>query len=167
MQLALGREMKKQSGFSLIELLIVVAIILILAAIAIPNLMRAKISANEASAVSSIRSVTTAQVAYMNTYSAGYADDLLKLGPPAGGGSVSATSAGLLDWVQGCGSQPCLKSGYNFRIANVSGSMPTTYDVFGTPVSLGNTGARGFCSGHRMVVMADPAGSTSCTQVIQ
>jgi prepilin-type N-terminal cleavage/methylation domain-containing protein len=159
--------MRKQSGFSLIELLIVVAIILIIAAIAIPNLMRAKISANEAAAVSSVRSVTTAQVAYMNTYSVGYADDLLKLGPPSGGGAVSSTSAGLLDWLQGCTAQPCYKSGYNFRIANAVGTNPTVYDVFGAPVSVGNTGARGFCSGHRMVLTADPAGGTACTQVIQ
>jgi len=159
--------MRKQSGFSLIELLIVVAIILIIAAIAIPNLMRSRISANEASAVSSVRSVTTAQVAYLTTYGVGYADDLLKLAPPTGGAIPSATAAGLLDWVGNCASQPCQKSGYLFRIANAAAPPSSVYDVYGTPVSLGNTGARGFCSGHKMMILADPTGGISCTQVIQ
>src|SRR5258708_29269871 len=80
-----GGAMRKQTGFSLIELLIVVAIILIIAAIAIPNLLRARMSANESSAASAIRSITVAEVAYFNTYPMiGYAVQLSDLGRPAG-----------------------------------------------------------------------------------
>src|SRR5512141_3207100 len=98
-------EMRKQRGFSLIELLIVVAIILVIAAIAIPNLLRAKIAANEASAVSSVRAINTAQVTYSAAYPEfGYADDLAKLGAPTGGAPPSPTTAAILDWVLGCAS---------------------------------------------------------------
>jgi type IV pilus assembly protein PilA len=155
-------------GFSLIELLIVVAIILILAAIAIPNLLRSKISANEASAVASVRAITTAQVAYAQMYSSiGYADTLTKLGAPASGSSITPSNAGLLDWVLGCTSQPCQKSGYNFSISNTTGPPIFTYTVNGTPVVQGSTGVRGFCSGTRMNITVDPAGGTSCTQELQ
>lgn len=159
----------KQRGFSLIELLIVVAIILIIAAIAIPNLMRAKMQANEASAVSSIRAINTAQVTYAVTYpERGYADDLAKLGAPTGGTPPDWQRSAILDWVLGCATQPCKKSGYQFTIVNVAAGTPITgYDVIGTPLAIGVSGQRGFCSNRMNPLFADPDGGTNCTMQLK
>ncbi|MGE5112646.1 MAG: prepilin-type N-terminal cleavage/methylation domain-containing protein [Acidobacteriaceae bacterium] len=159
----------RQRGFSLIELLIVVAIILIIAAIAIPNLLRARIRANEASAVSSVRTVNTAQVTYASTYpTEGYASDLATLGAPTGGGQVDSSHAGLLDWVLGCATQPCPKSGYLFSIDIGTSTPPISeYKVTAVPKQVGATGERGFCSNNMNPIQYDPAGSTNCTKDLQ
>lgn len=160
--------MRKQKGFSLIELLIVVAIILILAAIAIPNLLKSRISANEASAVASLRTINTAEQTYIINYpTTGYADTLLKLSIPVGGAPVSSNAAGLLDWVLGCPSQPCRKSGYDFAIINTAGTPIYTYDLTAVPAMLGQTGVRGFCSDKLSVVRTDTTGGTNCTTNLQ
>ena len=132
----------KQKGFSLIELLIVVAIILIIAAIAIPNLLKARISANESSAVGSIRTLTTADVQYAAQCPAnGFPAALANLGPGAG----TCATAGIIDAVLVTG----VKSGYNFTYtpgaANAAGII-TTYTILALPITVGVTGQRAFCS---------------------
>jgi len=158
----------KQRGFSLIELLIVVAIILVIAAIAIPNMLKSRMAANEASAISSVRAINNAQVTYSLTYpDVGFADDLSKLGAPTGGGQPTSANASLLDWVLGCASQPCPKSCYNFKIVNPVGVPVVGYEVQAVPQLVGQSGQRGFCSPRYDTVMADLAGGTNCTTPLQ
>jgi type IV pilus assembly protein PilA len=159
--------MHRQKGFSLIELLIVVAIIMIIAAIAIPNFLRSRMQANEASAVGSMRNINSAQITYSVNYATvGYADNLSKLGPP-GGGTADANHADLLDGVLGCASQPCSKSGYRFSVVNATGSPVASYELTAVPLGVDKTGRRGFCSSQLIIIMQDETGGTSCTQVVQ
>ena len=134
----------RYSGFSLIELLIVVAIILIIAAIAIPNLLRARLSANEASAASSVRQITRAEVAYSTSYpSVGYAASLAELGGPANCTPSAATSC-ILDMSLSSGQ----KSGYNLLATGIAGGGGTnnTFVIGAAPMAFNKTGTRDFCS---------------------
>jgi type IV pilus assembly protein PilA len=138
-------------GFSLIELLIVVAIILIIAAIAIPNLLRARIAANESSAAASVRQVATAEITYNSAYpDVGYTA-LANLGG-AGPCSPSSTSACFIDSVLSTGS----KSGYQFAAAGFGGAPNTTFVAGGTPQNYGTTGARNFCIATDGVLRVNP-----------
>jgi type IV pilus assembly protein PilA len=140
--------MRKQKGFSLIELLIVVAIILIIAAIAIPNLLRSRMAANEASAVGSVRTLNTAEVTFSSTYpDKGFTVTLADLGGT--GTSATSTNALLVDSVLAGGK----KSGYTFTLGGGSGSVPeVTYTITADPITRGQTGQRGFFSDQSGVV---------------
>jgi type IV pilus assembly protein PilA len=153
------REMgvKKHRGFSLIELLIVVAIILVIAAIAIPNLIRAKIAANESAAAGSLRAINTAEMSFLNAYpTSGYAS----LAALASGGVhpcvASSTSACLIDDNIATATAAPGKSGYIFT----GNANTSTYFASATPVVKDVTGVRSFCSFEDGTVRIDTTWGT-------
>ena len=164
---------KREKGFSLIELLIVVAIILIIAAIAIPNLLRSRMAANEASAVGSIRTINTAAISYNSSYGNGFPVTLAQIGTATPAVAVSCDNSQYLDSVLTAG----LKSGYTFSI--VSGGAPLAaaitgcatpgstagYSAIAFPSNVGTTGQRSFCSDASGVIRQDPTGTSPAAGV--
>jgi type IV pilus assembly protein PilA len=161
-----GLRMPKAMGFSLIELLIVVAIILLIAAIAIPNFLRAKISANESSAAGAIRAIASSQIVYFNTYpTVGYAATLTDLGGAAPC-TPGPSSACLLDnAVSSAVPGSSGKSGYQFQSTGLSngGLINSNYVTGATPLSVGLSGNRNLCATDIQVLRAQPGGGLPVT----
>jgi len=154
--------MPKNKGFSLIELLIVVAIILVIAAIAVPSFLRSRIAANESAAASAIRMVNSAQFSYSSAYpSTGFASTLTALGgtacsPPA------STGACLIDTVLAAG----VKSGYSFTLSNVSGTPSSSYSLVASPSLANYSGVRNFCSIEDAVIRFSMTTLAACDSTV-
>lgn len=159
------RTTSSQHGFSLIELLIVVAIILVIAAIAIPNLLRSKMAANEASATATLRQLNNCEVMFAATYASGYTEGLNRLGAPPSGQQPSANYADLVDPVLagtvGTGNNTSFtKSGYYF-VYTPTGSTTTFgsiagYQISSDPSARNQTGVRSFFTNEPLVIRANP-----------
>lgn len=132
---------KAPQGFSLVELLIVIAVIGLLAAIAVPNFVRQKAPANEASAISSVRTLTTAQTSYASSFGGGQYGSLANL-----------QSSGLIDGVVGSGS----KADYTFTVTPTGN---TNFTIIAVPVVPGTTGTRGFYADATFVIRYTMDGS--------
>jgi prepilin-type N-terminal cleavage/methylation domain-containing protein len=137
--------MKRQKGFSLIELLIVVGVILIISAIAVPNLIHSKIAANESSAVGSVRNINTAEVTYQSTWGSGFAAGLANLGGASPCTVATAAAACIIDPL--LSTAPFTKSGYVFNAAGTIpiGGVNNGFEVNATPATVQTTGVRAFC----------------------
>ena len=158
------------NGFTLMELLIVIAIILILMLMAIPTIGGIKKQANETSAINSVQVIEKAQMQYESTYPVnGYACSLTALGGDPKSGAPTPAAAQLMQSDLASG----IKSGYIFAISNctkvnLNGTDRITgYQITAVPQTVGKTGNRGFCSDEFGTIKSDPAGGTNCTQPLQ
>jgi type IV pilus assembly protein PilA len=160
----------RQHGFTLMELLIVMSIMIILMLIAIPNFISMKAQADETSAIQSLRAIYQAQIQYQTDFPAnGFACSLTALGGNASAGAPSAQAAQVLQGDLATGQ----KSGYTFNIVNCvkvnvnNQDMYTSYEATAVPQSIGKSGHRGFCIDQAGEIKSDPAGGTNCSQPIQ
>ncbi len=150
--------MRGAKGFSLIELLIVVAIILVIAAIAVPSFLRSRIVANESAAVGSLRTLNTAQISYQSAYpTVGYA---ATMGAMAGTSCNPPSSSGacLIDTALAGG----VRSGYTFGLGGITGTPNSTYQLIASPTLSNYSGIRYFCSFADAVVRTSAAAIATC-----
>jgi len=158
--------MRKQRGFSLIELLIVVSVILIISAMAIPNFLRSRLRANEASAVASLRMINTAAITYSITYpDMGFPAQLTNLGGANPCATATSAQACLIDDTLAQGT----KSGYLFALTG-DGAVPSfSFIITGTPQAIGSTGQLMYCTDQTGVIHFDlsGAGCTNASLVLQ
>jgi len=150
--------MRSNKGFSLIELLIVVAIILIIAAIAVPSFLHSRMVANESAAVASVRTLNTAQVSYNSAYpTVGYSSTL---------GALTGTNCNPPDPTQACLIDSALaggfKNGYSFTLSNVTGTPSSTYNIIASPGTANYSGVRYFCSYSDAVVRVSMSTIATC-----
>jgi type IV pilus assembly protein PilA len=160
-----------ERGFSLIELLIVVAIILIIAAIAIPNMLKSKMAANQASSVANLRTISTASVSYWVVYTNGYPPSLAAIG---GLGPAATCNAAVLMDVT-ITTAPNQKNGYQYAYAGTQGTVASLpagcgtpgyngYLATATPLSFGVTGNMSYCSSEPGVIHYDITGVTAASE---
>jgi type IV pilus assembly protein PilA len=161
---------EREAGFTLMELLIVISIMLILMLIAIPNFSNMKSQANETSAIQSLRAIYEAQIQYQTNFPAnGFAPNLTMLGGSSASGPPTPQSAQVLDTNLATGQ----KSGYTFAIVNPTKitvnnqDQYTGYEATAVPQAVGKTGHRGFCIDQQGEIKADPTGGTNCTVSLQ
>jgi type IV pilus assembly protein PilA len=158
-----------EAGFTLMELLIVMSIIIILMAVLIPNVMRARSQANETAAMESMRKVDQAEIQYQINYPQnGFSCNLAQLGGDPKAGAPSAQAAQLIPSDLASG----FKNGYKFAITNCTKVTAndhdtyTSFEITAVPQAIGKTGHRGFCMDGNGEITADPAGGTNCTQPV-
>ncbi|HEY6444992.1 MAG TPA: type II secretion system protein [Acidobacteriaceae bacterium] len=159
-----------EAGFTLMELLIVISIMLILMLIAIPNMLNIRAQANETSALQSLRAIQEAETQYAAEYPAnGFACSLTALGGVASSGAPNAQGAQLLQPDLASGN----KSGYTFTITNCTKTTVnnqdnyTSYEATAVPQAVGKTGHNGYCLDMSGQILKDPTGATNCTVPIQ
>jgi type IV pilus assembly protein PilA len=159
-----------EAGFTLMELLIVISIMLILMLIAIPNMLNIRAQANETSALQSLRAIQEAETQFAAEYPQnGFACSLSALGGVASSGAPTAQSAQLLQPDLASGN----KSGYTFTLTNCTKTTVnnqdnyTSYEATAVPQAVGKTGHNGYCLDMSGEILKDPTGGTNCTVPIQ
>jgi len=165
-----SKHSRNDAGFTLVELLIVMSVILILMVMAIPAMQKTIIRANETSAMSSLRMLNQMEGEYASQYPQhGFACTLAGLGGKAGSGTPTPEAAQLINEDLAAGT----KSGYTFAVTNCTKTtinnvdQYNSYEITATPNSVGHTGNRGFCTDENAQIRYDPKGGTNCTELLQ